>query len=94
MIAKAPFELQRDTFLRAIEFIPGNRRGVHHMNGAMISYAYEEGCRQRYILAYFGDPAAFTDDCGSCDRCLGAAGLPVPELDAPPPRARRRARRN
>ena len=39
MIAKAPFELQRDTFLRAIEFIPGNRRGVHHMNGAMISYA-------------------------------------------------------
>jgi ATP-dependent DNA helicase RecQ len=61
---------------------------------AMISYAYEEGCRQRYILAYFGDPAAFTDDCGACDRCLGAAGLPVPELDAPPPRARRRARRN
>jgi hypothetical protein len=39
MIAKAPFELERDTFLRAIEFIPGNRRGVHHMNGAMISYA-------------------------------------------------------
>lgn len=39
MIAKAPFELERDTFLRAIEFVSGNRRGVHHMNGAMISYA-------------------------------------------------------
>lgn len=39
MIAKAPFELPRDTFLRAVEFVPGNRRGVHHMNGALVSYA-------------------------------------------------------
>lgn len=39
IIAKAPFELPRDTFLRAVEFVPGNRRGVHHMNGAMVSYA-------------------------------------------------------
>ncbi|MBK6539990.1 MAG: cytochrome c [Flavobacteriales bacterium] len=38
MIAKAPFELERDTFLRAIEFVPGNRRLVHHMNGAMVNY--------------------------------------------------------
>ena len=38
MIAKAPFQLERDTFLRAIEFVPGNRRGVHHMNGAMVGY--------------------------------------------------------
>lgn len=39
IIAKAPFELERDTFLRAIEFVPGNRRTVHHMNGALINYA-------------------------------------------------------
>lgn len=39
IIAKAPFELERDTFLRAIEFVPGNRRAVHHMNGALINYA-------------------------------------------------------
>ena len=39
IIAKAPFELPRDTFLRAVEFVPGNRRGVHHMNGAMVGYA-------------------------------------------------------
>lgn len=39
MIAKAPFELPADTFLRAVEFVPGNRRYVHHMNGAMVSYA-------------------------------------------------------
>jgi hypothetical protein len=39
MIAKAPFQLERDTFLRAVEFVPGNRRQVHHMNGALVSYA-------------------------------------------------------
>lgn len=44
MIAKAPFELPADTFLRAVEFVPGNRRHVHHMNGAMVSYA--EGAKR------------------------------------------------
>lgn len=44
MIAKAPFVLPGDTFLRGIEFVPGNRRAVHHMNGAMVSYA--EGAKQ------------------------------------------------
>jgi hypothetical protein len=39
MVAKAPFELQRDTFLRAVEFVPGNRQAVHHMNGAMVTYS-------------------------------------------------------
>lgn len=45
MIAKAPFELPRDTFLSGVEFVPGNRQGVHHMNGAMISYA--EGAKKK-----------------------------------------------
>lgn len=44
IIAKAPFELPRDTFLSGVEFVPGNRQGVHHMNGAMISYA--KGAKQ------------------------------------------------
>lgn len=39
MITKAPYVLPGDTFLRAIEFVPGNRRLVHHMNGAMLNYA-------------------------------------------------------
>jgi hypothetical protein len=38
MVAKAPFELEQDTFLRAIEFVAGNRRALHHMNGAMVGY--------------------------------------------------------
>lgn len=39
MIAKAPFELPRDTVLRMIEFVPGNRRAVHHMNAGIVHYA-------------------------------------------------------
>lgn len=39
IISKAGWALERDTFLRAIEFVPGNRRAVHHMNGALINYA-------------------------------------------------------
>lgn len=36
---KVPFELEQDTFLQAIEFVPGNRELLHHMNGNMINYA-------------------------------------------------------
>lgn len=39
VITKAAFALPLDTFLRAIEFVPGNRRAVHHMNGGLINYA-------------------------------------------------------
>lgn len=39
LIAKAPFELPQDTFVRAIEFVPGNRELLHHMNGHLINYA-------------------------------------------------------
>jgi len=39
IIAKAGYELPRDTFIRAIAFVPGNRRTVHHMNGAFVAYA-------------------------------------------------------
>ncbi|HEY0976176.1 MAG TPA: hypothetical protein VGE21_01795 [Flavobacteriales bacterium] len=55
MVSKAPFTFERDTFLRAIEFVPGNRRAVHHMNGAIIQYA--EGAKrdvfagERYVDA-------------------------------------------
>lgn len=38
MIAKLPYEIANDTFIRAIEFVPGNRKLLHHMNGHLISY--------------------------------------------------------
>ncbi|HNX11069.1 MAG TPA: helicase-related protein, partial [bacterium] len=35
----------------------------------MESYTFHRGCRQEYILRYFGDPQA--KGCGVCDWCLG-----------------------
>lgn len=37
---KLPFELPRDTFVRTIEFVPGNRKIVHHVNAHLINYQY------------------------------------------------------
>lgn len=38
MMMKLPFELERDTFIRAIEFVPDNKKLVHHVNGHVIKY--------------------------------------------------------
>jgi hypothetical protein len=42
MLMKIPFELPRDTFVRAIEFVPGNHKLVHHVNGHLIRYEYDK----------------------------------------------------
>ena len=42
MLVKIPFEIEKDTFIRAIEFVPGNRRLVHHVNGHLIQYDYDK----------------------------------------------------
>ncbi|OYU95541.1 MAG: hypothetical protein CFE21_10380 [Bacteroidetes bacterium B1(2017)] len=38
MVVKIPFELPKDTFIRAIEFVPGNKRLVHHVNAHIIQF--------------------------------------------------------
>ena len=55
----------------------------------MQAYAYQRGCRRRYILGYFGERAPWR--CGRCDRCLPAADALVPGW--PAPRKRRLLRR-
>lgn len=42
MLMKIPFELPHDTFVRAIEFVPGNRKLVHHVNGHLLRYEFEK----------------------------------------------------
>ena len=61
---------------------------------AMVSYGYEEGCRHRFIMAYFGDPAGRAHTCDACDRCLAAAGAPIrsPARSGARKRSRGRAR--
>ena len=38
MVIKIPYEIPNDTFVRAIEFVPGNRKLIHHMNGHIVAY--------------------------------------------------------
>jgi ATP-dependent DNA helicase RecQ len=51
------------------------------------AYAYQRGCRRRYILGYFGEDAPWK--CRGCDRCLPKDRRIVP--DWPAPRRRRRS---
>lgn len=38
LLIKVPFELPADTFMRAVEFVPGNTNVVHHVNGDMVRF--------------------------------------------------------
>jgi hypothetical protein len=44
MMMKIPFELPHDTFVRAIEIVPGNKKLVHHINAHLVNYA--EGAKK------------------------------------------------
>ena len=35
---RLPFSMPRDTFVRAFEFVPGNRKLVHHVNAHLVNY--------------------------------------------------------
>lgn len=45
---------------------------------AMTSYAYSDGCRQQWILQYFGE--GDSEPCGHCDQCAGMDGYTAEEL--------------
>ncbi len=38
LVMKIPYEIDRDTFVRAIEYVPGNKRLVHHVNTHLIQF--------------------------------------------------------
>ncbi len=42
MVIKVPYEIERDTFLKMVEYVPGNRALSHHVNGHIIQYADHE----------------------------------------------------
>lgn len=45
-VARVNFELKKDTILKAIAFVPGNRQLVHHVNAHLINY--EPGKKTKY----------------------------------------------
>jgi hypothetical protein len=44
---KLPFSIPQDTFVRAIEFVPGNRKLLHHVNAHLVNYA--DGARRNLL---------------------------------------------
>ncbi len=42
LMMKFPFELQKDTFIKSIKFVPGNNQIVHHVNAHLISYNHKK----------------------------------------------------
>lgn len=57
---KIPVELEKERYLRAIEFIPGNHKLVHHMNGHLVNFdadLMEDMHRGQYILEHDSVPS-------------------------------------
>ncbi len=48
IMLKIPLKLSSDTFLRAVEILPGNKKLVHHVNAHLIQY--EEGGKKNLTL--------------------------------------------
>ena len=42
LLVKVPYELPADTFASLIEFVPGDSRVVHHVNGDLIKYVFDK----------------------------------------------------
>lgn len=42
LLVKVPFEFPSDTFASLIEFMPGNKNVVHHVNGDLVKYEFDK----------------------------------------------------
>ena len=47
LMLKIPYELERDTFIKAIEIVPGNKKLVHHINAHLVQY--EKNAKKNYF---------------------------------------------
>lgn len=47
--------------------LDAKRQNAYSKLDSMEEYAFDFGCRQKYILEYFGEE---TENCGKCDNCL------------------------
>lgn len=60
---------------------------------AVQRYAYTRECRRRFVLQYFGDPAA-RGACAGCDNCLGISAAPLADQRQAKPTREKKARRS
>ena len=62
IMAKIPYEMEKDKYVKAIEFVPGNRKFVHHVNGHLVSYndeKKEDVFEGNHILDYYKEEEGF-----------------------------------
>jgi hypothetical protein len=72
LLVKVPYELPADTFASLVEFMPGSRNVVHHVNGDMVKYEYD---KKRDVLA--GDRIVdMVEDTASLLQAFVKLGLP------------------
>ncbi|MBL7913782.1 MAG: hypothetical protein JNL49_01935 [Bacteroidia bacterium] len=64
MVFKIPYELDRDTFLRMVEYVPGNRKLSHHVNGHIIQY--DDKLKKDVFV---GPRYVDREDAGTLDSC-------------------------
>jgi hypothetical protein len=65
MVIKVPYELPQDTFIRTIEYVPGNRALVHHTNGHIVQYD-ENRKKNVFIPPYYTNRDSFE----TMDQCF------------------------
>lgn len=56
-----------------LDYINEKARNAYEKLNKMENYVYEESCRQKYILNYFGDKNNYA--CGKCDICLNGSAI-------------------
>ncbi|MES2590533.1 MAG: hypothetical protein V4608_01525 [Bacteroidota bacterium] len=42
LLMRVPYQIDKDTFVSAIEIVPGNRKLVHHVNAQLLSYEFDK----------------------------------------------------
>jgi hypothetical protein len=77
MIVKFPYELSKDTLVDFIEFVPHNKKLVHHVNGHTLSY---DASRPNN---YLDGEAFYTDINGSYDEVFKKMNLPYADQKEP-----------
>lgn len=63
LMMKFPFELEQDTFIKKIEFVPDNKQIVHHVNAHLITYK-NSGKQNIYNGEYIVNTEEFSDQEG------------------------------
>jgi hypothetical protein len=72
LLVKVPYELPADTFASLIEFVPGSKNVVHHVNGDMVKYDFE---KKADVMA--GERVVnMEEDTSSLKRAYEKLGLP------------------